>query len=290
MTLSEDTRLNHGETAHNRHFVLALHGFAGLVSDFEQLKCTLTSELSLAWTVPPLPFHELRRPDSGDAGAPGEIETDAFDSSQWAQALVRFQVMPRSREPWILLGYSMGARLALHVLAASQMLKCPPAGIVLVSGSPGLADPRQREERAAVDRARARALVELGTLSFLEQWDRQPLLASQTAALGSVAELRRAERAKYEARCLARALVELSPGRLAEMGAVSRQYPGPVLLVTGAQDEKYDAIARAWLPTLRLGCHQVVSGGHAPHVECPDELARCIENWVALCAPVPTRA
>src|ERR1039458_4989136 len=47
-------------------------------------------------------------------------------------------------EPAILVGYSMGGRLALHVALA---IPDPIVRLVLVSASAGIEDPRQREAR-----------------------------------------------------------------------------------------------------------------------------------------------
>ena len=75
----------------------------------------------------------------------------------------------------VLIGYSMGARMALH--AAIQHPRSM-TGLVLVSGTPGIEDEDERTLRVDADEALARHIESVGTSVFIEEWIRQPLFAN----------------------------------------------------------------------------------------------------------------
>jgi 2-succinyl-6-hydroxy-2,4-cyclohexadiene-1-carboxylate synthase len=179
-----------------------------------------------------------------------------------------------------LLGYSMGARVALHAaLAAPERV----GALILESGSPGIADDAERAARRAADEALADDIERDGVEAFVDRWERLPLWESQKMQPRSVRETLRAQRLTNGAHGLANALRGLGAGatlplheRLAELADV------PVLLVCGSLDEKYVRIARemkAKLPSAEL--REVGNAGHAVHLESPREMVRVVEEFLA---------
>ena len=73
-------------------------------------------------------------------------------------------------EPPVLIGYSMGGRLALR-----YALERPVAGLVLVSAGPGIAHPVAREERRISDERLAADLAVVGVEAFIDQWLGNPM-------------------------------------------------------------------------------------------------------------------
>lgn len=177
----------------------------------------------------------------------------------------------------LLVGYSLGARVALH-LALDHPERV--AGLALVGGTPGIADPSQRAARAAEDRAQAAALLETGAAAFLAAWQRRPLIATQSRAAPAHRRRMSRWRAAAGARGLALALAELSPGLLPPRWDDLPRLRPPLLLVTGAEDEKFSAIAREVRARLPLAEHRVVPGaGHGPHLERPGETAALVRQF-----------
>ncbi|XP_078159011.1 protein PHYLLO, chloroplastic-like [Carex rostrata] len=66
----------------------------------------------------------------------------------------------------VLVGYSMGARIALHMALNSDKIK----GAVIISGSPGLKEESNRKIHQAIDKSRAKLLISHGLHNFLETW------------------------------------------------------------------------------------------------------------------------
>ena len=179
------------------------------------------------------------------------------------------------------LGYSMGGRVALHLaLSAPDRLWA----LVLESASPGIEDAAEREERLRSDAALAGALERDGVAAFVERWEAQPLFASQARLPAGVREELRRQRLRNDPGGLANSLRGMGAAaqepvlaRLGELGV-------PVLLIAGAEDEKYCALARrmaAALPCARL--EMVPEAGHAVHVEQPEAFAGAVRRFLEEC-------
>jgi 2-succinyl-6-hydroxy-2,4-cyclohexadiene-1-carboxylate synthase len=163
-------------------------------------------------------------------------------------------------------GYSMGGRLCLQLaLDRPDIVRA----LVLVSASPGLADPAERADRVAADEALARRVERVGTAAFLDEWLAQPMFATVPDDAPGLAE-RRDQPASYLAACLRR----LGTGAMAPLWDRLRELDMPVLLVTGTRDAKFGDIAGAMLD--RMGpnaTHVRVDSGHAVPLEAPGALA-----------------
>lgn len=143
-------------------------------------------------------------------------------------------------EGQILLGYSMGGRLALRLLESHRFTKA-----IIVSAGLNAPDP----ERVARDEAWARRFESEDWSSLMHDWNAQPVFC------GHVLERREEE---YDRAELARQLREYSPAVLPPPRL--EQIETPVLWIAGERDLKYVEIARRAVARL-------------PHAElwiCPD--------------------
>lgn len=177
-----------------------------------------------------------------------------------------------ARASW--LGYSLGGRAALHVAVAH------PARVerlVLEGASPGIADASERAARAEGDGALAFALERDGLDAFVERWMAQPLFASQRRLSAAVRARERAVRLSNSARGLALALRALGAGTQAPLWHVLPTLRLPTILVVGAEDARYRAIAEAMASRLPDAVVAVVpEAGHAPHLESPAAFADAV--------------
>jgi 2-succinyl-6-hydroxy-2,4-cyclohexadiene-1-carboxylate synthase len=176
-----------------------------------------------------------------------------------------------AREPFVLAGYSMGGRIALHAaLGLGERVR----RLVLVGASPGLADPAERAARRREDEALAARLVAGSLEAFLREWAALPLFAGMPRG---VAEQADADRRRNTAAGLAAALRGLGTG---VMPSLWERLPGlavPVTLVVGARDAKFRAIAErmaAALPDARVVVAE--GAGHAVQLEAPDVVAAAV--------------
>ncbi len=179
----------------------------------------------------------------------------------------------------VYVGYSMGGRLALQ-LALDDPERV--AGLVLVSASPGIADPDARAARARADAGLAAEVERDGVAVFLERWLAQPLFAGLTrdqAGFGArVAEMS-VTRLVHQLTVLGQGAMPPAWDRLAAIAV-------PVLFVTGALDTKYGDLATEMCACNPEFEHAVLPGGHAVLLEHPTELAQQVSRFVHEIAPV----
>jgi 2-succinyl-6-hydroxy-2,4-cyclohexadiene-1-carboxylate synthase len=167
-----------------------------------------------------------------------------------------------------LAGYSMGGRIALH---AALQLQPRLDRLVLVGGSPGLADPAERAARRAADAALAERIEALGIEDFAREWGAQPLFAGQPERVAAAAH---ADRLRNRPAGLAAALRGLGTGVMEPLWERLGELTVPVTLVVGERDAKFREIAERMAERLPAARLVVVPGaGHAAHLEQPEAVA-----------------
>ncbi len=247
--------------------IVLLHGFTGAAAGWEDLAAILGETGGPRVEALDLPGH------GGTAPAPSwEAAITAV-----AGALERHGLGPAH-----LVGYSLGARLALAV--ALEAPGCV-ASLALVGGSPGLADPEERAARRAADEALAGTIEEAGLAAFIDRWMARPFFATQHDGPSRLGHRRlrraRAERLAGGARGYAAALRTLGQGSQPSYWDRLGELARPTLLVVGELDAKYLAIGREMarrLPDARL--ETVARAGHAVHLEAPEAVARLVLDHV----------
>jgi len=176
--------------------------------------------------------------------------------------------------PCTYVGYSMGGRLCLQLaLERSEVVD----RLVLVSASPGIADPAARAERRAADEQLAREVERDGVAVFVERWLAQPLFANlprETAGVEDRIATNTVPRLTHQLRVLGQ-------GAQPYLGDRVRELTMPVLLVVGERDHKYVGIARemaAVMPDARV--EVIEDAGHACHLERSDRFAHVVHPWL----------
>ena len=203
-------------------------------------------------------------PDLRGHGAASELEPVALEP-------VLADIERLSTESFVLAGYSMGGRLALHfALARPQRV----TRLVLIGASPGIAEDSEREARLLDDERLAAELQRGSIEDFARRWARTPVLADQPLEVQARVH---ADRLRNDPQGLARALRGLGTGALPPLWERLGDLGLPVLLIVGERDRKFAQIAQEMaraLPDARL---EVVPGaGHAVHLEQPGAVAALI--------------
>ena len=181
-----------------------------------------------------------------------------------------------SEVPCDVIGYSLGARVALHVaLGHGPTLR----RLVLIGATGGIEDPGRRADRRRADAARADALEASGDVEgFVRDWLRAPMF-SRLAAAGAAES---AERLRNSAPGLASSLRLCGTGTQEplwdRLGAVA----SPVLALAGADDTAFAAHAVRLARGLPGGAVSLVpGGGHAAHLAQPAQVTRLVRHWLA---------
>ncbi len=170
-------------------------------------------------------------------------------------------------------GYSQGGRLCLQLaLDRPELVR----RLVLVSASPGIADPAARAARVEADERLAQEIERDGVDAFLDRWLAQPLFATLPAERAGL-DQRRAqntvERLTSQLRVLGQGAQPSSWDRLGELRM-------PVLLIVGALDTKYADLAQRMAASITDVRVEVIDGaGHACHLEQPERVAHLLASF-----------
>jgi 2-succinyl-6-hydroxy-2,4-cyclohexadiene-1-carboxylate synthase len=181
-------------------------------------------------------------------------------------------VLGAAPERFVLCGYSLGGRVALHVaLAAPERV----SGLVLIGANPGIEDRAERAARLAQDERLAQRLEADPFEDFIESWRTQPLFAADPPAVG---ELARADQRRNAPLPLAAVMRGLSVGAMAPLWDRLGELAMPVALVVGDRDEKFVALSERALALLPDGSLIVLPGGHGLPLENPAGIAAVLER------------
>lgn len=195
-------------------------------------------------------------PDLPGHGDASERRPASFDA-------VAAYVAALKPDSFVLMGYSMGARLAL---ATALRIPTRVERLVLVGGTPGIADDAKRAERRAADADLADRIEQIGLEAFVAEWAALPLFATQPRG---VAEAARTDRLRNTAPGLAAALRGLGAG---VMEPLWDRLPDDATWIVGEHDAKFRAIAERAGGTVAV----VPGAGHAAHLEAPEAVATLV--------------
>lgn len=194
-------------------------------------------------------------------------------AEDWRESL---QLLERSIPSGaILVGYSMGARLALGFpLDFDERI----AGLVFISGNPGLETPEACEARWLADQRVANRLETEPIEQFLEDWYRQSVFAGVPSEVLQ-AEIHRKQ--KLDSASWPQILRANSISRQPNYWERLSELKTPTLSIAGERDEKYRAIAKRLEHELHGSqCKIIPDCGHIVHREQPQALVSAIEEFV----------
>lgn len=211
----------------------ALHGFLGLPSDWDQVACASGAHKP-DWTsiLAEIPV------------TPGEADLFSLAGE-----------LNRATTGDVLLGYSMGGRIALHMLLAEGGERWRKA--IIVSAAPGLANPAERMARLDADGRWARRFRIDPWDEVVADWNGQAVFATD-----AVNPLARGER-QFDRLQLSRALLRGSVSRQEDLRPRLAELDVAILWVAGERDSKYAELARECAAlNPRFRCAIVPGAGH----------------------------
>lgn len=234
---------------------MALHGFTQTHASLAPLLGAFSGRRTLL--VADLPGH------GGSAAIEADLEATATLVCELA-----------SEEPFDLLGYSLGGRVALHVTC-----RRPPGlrRVAVIGAHPGLLDPAARAQRLEADLALADALERDGDVGgFVARWLAAPMFATLPRSRAQVEDRR-----ENTAAGLAASLRRCSLGTQRPLHDELVEVETPVCYLAGARDDPFVARAVGLAARNRRAAAAIVPGaGHACHLERPELTARILERWL----------
>lgn len=173
------------------------------------------------------------------------------------------------------LGYSMGARMVLHLIVARPELV---TNAVLIGVHPGLTDADQRRRRVEVDHQRAADLESRGLDAFLDDWMAMPMFADLDER-----HHHRAARATNRPEGLAASLRRCGTGTQRPLAPELADSKVQARLAVGEHDTRFRAIASELAAGWPTATVDVIDGvGHAAHLRGPAAVADLVDQPPAI--------
>ena len=252
--------------------VLLIHGFTGRGADWAPFLPAIRAT-GASTVVVDLLGH-------GRSDAPADPNRHAIErqAADIATLLRRLDAAPAT-----IVGYSLGARVALRLAVAE-----PGAvrAIILESPSAGMTDLAARATRRAADAALADRLEHDGLEAFLRAWEANPLFAGEHRLSTERRERIHRQRARNRVGGLAACLRGAGQGAMMPLHDRLAGIAVPTLVVAGALDpvglERARQVASA-IPGADLVTLPQL--GHAPHREAPATFRRILIDQFATWRP-----
>lgn len=252
--------------------LVLLHGFTGSKDSWIALRDKLSAVRRVL---------SFDLPGHGDTSVSDPAVYSMEHCAQWVLAALATLRVTR----FTLMGYSMGARLALYC-ALSR-----PGSIdrlILESASAGLEHQSDRDDRIQADERLAQMLEREGIEAFVRYWEDLRLFASIKSQPESLRRDLTRARLACDAAGLATSLRGMGTGCQPWLGSRLHELSIPVLLIAGDQDHKYSAIA-AWMhraiPAAELRI--LPACGHIPHLERADLFIEIVSSFIRESRPTP---
>uniref|UniRef100_A0A0D3F6X6 Mandelate racemase/muconate lactonizing enzyme C-terminal domain-containing protein n=1 Tax=Oryza barthii TaxID=65489 RepID=A0A0D3F6X6_9ORYZ len=282
---SYQVKLQEGGDCTHEKVILFLHGFLGTSEDWvPMMKALSPSARVIAVDLPGHGESEILQHDVENSN---QI---SFSVQSVADLLLKL-IRNITDGAVVVVGYSMGARIALH-MALNQNHKI--SGAVIISGSPGLRDEASKRRRSAIDRSRAHFLSSCGLENFLETWYSAKMWASLREH-PKFDSLVRTRMKHNNIKALSKVLADSSIGTQKSLWEDLKHLKSPLLIVAGEKDPKFKEISQQMCREIRKHkdresdglCEMIIipDSGHAVHVENPLPLVRAIRKFLVRDVP-----
>ncbi len=231
-----------------------IHGFLGLPSDWD--------------AVIPKSIKSVKSDLFSPQMKEGSIKLNFNELSRWINIQVESLSQPR-----VLIGYSLGGRIALHALLNSPQYW---SGAVIISAHPGLSNQSERDQRIQRDFAWAKRFEENDWNTVISDWNSQPVFK------GSIREPER-KPSSYSRQLIADSLRGCSLGVQSDLSNRLKEFTKPILWVVGERDTKFLTLAED-LKSNHSSIQVVVvpQSGHRVLFDQPELLSQILIQYLEL--------
>jgi 2-succinyl-6-hydroxy-2,4-cyclohexadiene-1-carboxylate synthase len=182
-------------------------------------------------------------------------------------------VLAAAPERFVLCGYSMGGRIALHVaLAAPERVE----RLVLVATTAGIDGEAARAARRDDDERLAAFADDASIEQFADRWAAQPVFAGTPP---DAARIWREDLMRNDPRALAAVLRAVGTGAMAPLWDRLDELTMPATVLVGERDAKFVALGERLAAALPAGELVVVPGaGHGLPREAPEAVSAAVAH------------
>lgn len=250
---------------HLEQTIVMLHGFTGSTATWDDVAVSISDYRIVAVDL------------IGHGQTDSPQDTGAYTMEE--QILQLNEIFQQLNLPEvILLGYSMGGRVALSYAKAYPDRV---SQLILESASPGLKTEEERALRRSSDESLADRIQTYGVEDFVNKWEDIPLFASQKRLHPDAQQKIRKERLSQSEIGLANSLRGMGTGAQTSLWPYLEELSMPVTLITGELDEKFCNIAEKMQAILQSAQHIIEKDvGHAIHVENPEQFATIVKDAI----------
>lgn len=246
--------------------VLLLHGFTGSLEDWRDIYPLLKKKFN---------YVGIDLIGHGKSDSPNDLKNYTTESlvSQIKNILDHL-----SLNKVILLGYSMGGRVALS-FAVSHPQKI--MGLILESTSAGIKNEKERKERLESDEELASYIENNSTEEFAELWMNQDIFNTQRRFSDVKLQKIRRRIAGNSKTGLANTLRGFSPGKMPYLDESLNLIQSSVLLISGELDTKYCDLNLQLVKKFPKAKHTLIkNAGHNTHLEEPNRYIQAMNNFL----------
>jgi len=244
--------------ATSREKIVLIHGFTQAKEIWRHLVPKLVQDLSTL------------SPQVISVDLPGHGESSAQEVNLWKAAQ---QIVELCGEATYI-GYSLGARVALHcALQSPRSVK----RLVLCGATPGLRSNEERQARRVADESIAQTIEQTPLAEFLSTWTRQAIFDGYVPDETDISI-----RLKNNPSGLAQSLRTMGTGTQEDLWNRLSELSMPVLLITGEDDHKFSQTAvemKALIGTAAQHA-QVPHSGHSVPFHKPTEFCSVVSQFI----------
>lgn len=239
-------------------YLIFLHGLLGSQADWQLIIQNLSQFRCLALD---LPFH----------GNAKSIHVTSFEET--ADYLSKQIKRAVGNAPYVLVGYSLGARIALYYTLHAKIEKGALKGVVLEGGNLGLKTEEEKQMRWENDLVWARRFEQEPIEYVLQDWYQQPVFAHLSVS-DRMALVQR--RSLNQGEGISKMLQATSLAKQPNFSEKVRLSSVPFFYFCGEHDTKFQALAQSNQLPLTL----IPNAGHNTHLENSKYFTKKLKNLI----------
>lgn len=238
--------------------VLALHGFLGLPSDWNEVQKEFHA-IQREYELVPVDYMNLR-------GLSPDVSLE-----RWGENFCLWAEKNFPRKEKVIAGYSLGGRLALHAL---QYKLSAWSKAIMLSTNPGLGSEIEKASRREQDLKWAQRFQSADFATVVREWNQQPVFAKSKHEPQRHSE-------NYNSEILARAMLQWSLGKQRDFSADGAIFQIQNLWMAGREDEKFVKIIEELAEKEKPHQSSIIDGAsHRILLDQPQEVAKIFMRFL----------